>query len=327
MVALGDLNKKNLRRRAEEFGISETFTSLEDLLRKVDCDIIDIATRPESHTELISLAARAGKHILCQKPFAPTLDDAVEIIEICDTYKVRLMVCENWRWFIWFQIIKKILNSGEIGEVKYVRGDFNSKDIPKGQEPPFILSSSQPYFKEMSRLLVYEAGIHLIDVFRFLFGDANSVYARMGKMSSQIAGEDLALLTLDFGEMYGIIDMSWCSRNLKHEQKSEHMLKSEMLIEGSKGSIILDQQGRIQIVRGDGKIDLPEYDWKGEIILKTHFRLHRHFVEGILEGKPFQTDAKDNIKTLEIALKSYDSAQNNKVIMLNKDRLLEGEKE
>ncbi|GAJ09871.1 unnamed protein product, partial [marine sediment metagenome] len=93
-------------------------------------------------------------------------------------------------------------------------------------------------------------------------------------------------------------------------------------IEGSKGSIILERQGRIQIVRGDGKISLPEYDWKGEKILKTHFRLHRHFVEGILENKPFQTDARDNIKTLEIALKSYDSAQDNKAIMLEKDRLL-----
>ncbi|TKJ46653.1 hypothetical protein CEE34_07785 [Candidatus Aerophobetes bacterium Ae_b3a] len=318
VVALCDRHEENLKQRSSEFGIKRTFKDFKKLLEEVDCDIVDIATRPYSHKELVFEAAQAGKHILCQKPFAPTLREAQEMIEVCQDKGVRFMICENWRWFIWFQIIKKILNSGEIGEVKYARITSHSwSTIPKGENPPLLLEDPQSYLKDMERLIIYELGIHFIDVFRFLFGDANSVYARTGKISSQIAGEDLALIILDFGRMYGIIDINWCSRYRNNEQESE-----QMLIEGNKGSIILERQGRIQIVRGDGKISLPEYDWKGETMLKTHFRLHEHFVEGILENKPFQTDARDNIKTLEIALKSYDSAQDNKAIMLEKDRLL-----
>jgi len=318
VVALCDRHKENLEQRSSEFGIERTFKDFKKLLEEVDCDIIDIATRPYSHKELVFEAAQAGKHILCQKPFALTLKEAQEMIGVCQDKGVRFMICENWRWFIWFRTIRDILNSGEIGEVKYARMTSHSwSTIPKGKSPPPLLVSAQSYLKDMKRLIIYEIGIHFVDVFRFLFGDANSVYARTEKMSSQIAGEDLALIILDFGKMYGIIDISWCSRYPKNRQKSE-----EMLIEGSKGSIVLDEQGRIQIIREDGKINLPEYDWKGETKLQTHFRLHKHFVQAILKRKSFETDAKDNIKTLEIALKSYDSAQDNKVIILEKDRLL-----
>lgn len=323
VVALCDRHQENLKQRTSEFGVKRTFKDFKKLLEEVDCDIVDVATRPYSHKELVFESAQAGKHILCQKPFAPTLKEAQEMIGVCEDKGVRFMICENWRWFIWFRVIKDILNSGEIGEVKYVRMISHSwSTIPKGKNPPLLLEDPQSYLRDMERLIIYEVGIHFADVFRFLFGDANSVYARTGKVSAQIAGEDLALIILDFGKMYGIIDISWCSRESKQEQKSE-----QMLIEGSKGSIILDEQGRIHIATENGKINLPEYDWKGETKLQTHFRLHRHFVEGILEGRPFETDAKDNIKTLEIALKSYDSAQNNKVVTLQKNGLLKGEKE
>ena len=317
VVALCDRHEENLEQRSSEFGIKRTFKDFKRLLEEVDFDIVDIATRPYSHKELVLQAAEKGKHILCQKPFAPTIKEAQEMIRASEKCGVRFMICENWRWFIWFRVIRSILNSGEIGEVKYARMTSHSwSTIPKDKNSP--PSSLHPqYFKDMKRLIIYEMGIHYADVFRFLFGDANSVYARIGKMSSQIAGEDLALIVLDFGKMYGIIDMSWCSRDSKNGQESERML-----IEGSKGSIILDEQGRIQIVREYGRIDLPEYDWGDETKLQTHFRLHKHFVEGIRKNRPFQTDARDNIKTLEIALKSYDSAQNNQAIMLEKDRLL-----
>jgi predicted dehydrogenase len=267
VVALCDRHEENLEQRSSEFGIKRTFKDFKKLLEEVDCDIIDIATRPYSHKELVFEAAQAGKHILCQKPFAPTLREAQAMIGVCQDKGVRFMICENWRWFIWFRTIRDILNSGEIGEVKYARITSHT-----------LLVSAPSYFKDMERLIIYEMGVHYADVFRFLFGDANSVYARTGKMSFQIAGEDLALIILDFGKMYGIIDISWCSRDSKNKQKSE-----EMLIEGSKGSIILDEQGRIKIIREDGKINLPEYDWKEETKLQTHFRLHKHFVEGILE--------------------------------------------
>lgn len=318
VVALCDRHPEHFNHLIEKFGKKETFTDFAELLKTVDCDIVDIATRPYSHKELVYQAAEAGKNILCQKPFAPTLAEAREMIEICEDRKIRIMVYENWRWFLWFQVIKRILSTGEIGELKYAKMiSYNWLTIPVGNNPPPIYQHPQTYLKEMKHLLVYEAVIHLIDVFRFLFGEAHSVYAQMQKMSSRVAGEDYALIILTFEKMQGTIDASWCSREPQGEKKCEHML-----IEGTKGSIILKKNGQVQIIREGGEVDFPEYDWKTETKIKSHIRVHRHFIDCILNNCPFQTDARDNIKSLEIVLKSYESAAENKVIKLQGDSLL-----
>jgi len=244
------------------------------------------------------------------------------MIRVCEEKKVRMMICENWRWFIWFQVIKQLLSAGRIGELKYARiVAHNSFTIPKGETPPPILDHPQVYLKDMERLIIYEAAIHLIDVFRFLFGEADSVYARIGRMSSQIKGEDFGLIVLNFGPLPALIDASWCSRENQEETKCEYLL-----IEATQGSIILNQQGQVKIIGEDAKVSFPDYDWASETKLQSHFRLHRHFLDGILKNEPLQTDAKDNIKTLEIALKAYESAQTNSIVTLKKDGLLTDER-
>ena len=82
VVALCDRHEDNLKQRSSEFGIKRTFKDFKKLLEEVDCDIVDIATRPYSHQELVFGSAQAGKHILCQKPFAPTLREAQEMIGV-----------------------------------------------------------------------------------------------------------------------------------------------------------------------------------------------------------------------------------------------------
>ena len=318
VVALCDRHPEHFDHLVERFGNKATFTDFTELLKVVDCDIVDIATRPYSHKELVCKAAEAGKNIICQKPFAPTLAEAQEMIAVCDNNNVRLMVYENWRWFSWFRMIKHILSTCEIGDVKYAKlSSYHWLTIPVGDNPPLIYQHPQTYLKDMKRLLVYEAVIHLIDVFRFLFGDARSVYAFMGKMSEQIAGEDFATIILGFEKMYGTIEVSWCSRESRQERKCEYML-----IEGTKGSIILHHDGRVQIVRQSGKSEFPDYDWKSETKIKSHLRVHRHFVDSLVNKLSFETDARDNIKTLEMVLKSYESAQQNKVIELEGESLL-----
>lgn len=321
VVALCDRHPENLERIASLFPGRRAFTDFGRLLEEVDFDAVDIATRPYSHPPLVAQAARAGKHILCQKPFAASLAEARQMIGEAERNHVRLMVCENWRWFAWFQSIKKLLGAGQIGAVQYARlTAHGSFALPGGSAPAPILQDSQVYLKDMDRLLVYEAAIHLIDVFRFLFGDADSVYARMGRMSAQIRGEDHCLIVLSHGSMYGSIDASWCSRQPRAQGRCEHLL-----IEGSEGTIVLERTGRVMIVRDGGAVRYPPLEWREETKLKSHFRLHAHFVECLLENKPFQTDARDNIKTLEIALKAYESAQANAVVALRKDALLSDE--
>jgi D-apiose dehydrogenase len=223
------------------------------------------------------------------------------------------MVYENWRWFAWFQEIRKLLESTRIGEVKYYRlVSRSSFTIPGAGQPAPILSNGQRYLKDMGRLLVYEFGIHLIDVTRFLFGDVDRVYARMGRLSSDVRGEDHALVVLDHGPVSGSIDVSWCSREpFRPGGKAE-----SLLIEGTGGSIVLETTGRIRIITPKNGTEYHPYDWEGETKLRSHFRVNEHFVRCLREETPFQTDGRDNVKTLEAALSCYESAERNSVVSL-----------
>jgi len=312
LVALCDRHPEHFSRFISTHAARNVYTDFAELLSREQIDAVDIATRPYSHLELVRQSAAAGKHVLCQKPFADTREEALEMIDACERAGVRLMVYENWRWFAWFQEIKKLLGSGRIGEIKYYRLVSRSGlTIPSAGHPAPILSDKQTYLKDVAHLLVYEFAIHLIDVARFLFGEADRVFARIGRMSSVIHGDDYALVVLDHGKVNGCVDVSWCSREPLSAGKSE-----SLLIEGTTGSIILETSGRIRVVTGEKGPEYHRYDWRGETKLKSHIRVHEHFVSCLLEGRPFQTEARDNLRTLDITLKCYDSAAGNSALDL-----------
>lgn len=126
-----DRNKGLLFEKAAQFHIPTEYcyTSLEEMLSEADIDVVDIITPPETHLELVRLAATAGKHIMCQKPFARSVEEAEQMVSIAEAAGVRLMVTENWRWLEPFQIIKKLLAENIVGNmnvIRYTHTDFYS---------------------------------------------------------------------------------------------------------------------------------------------------------------------------------------------------------
>src|SRR5688572_11853967 len=85
ITALCDLDPERLREKAERYGVpaAQRFTDLSAMLNGAAIDIVDIVTGSETHRALAETAAKAGKHILCQKPLAPTLDDAEAMARVC----------------------------------------------------------------------------------------------------------------------------------------------------------------------------------------------------------------------------------------------------
>jgi predicted dehydrogenase len=109
IVAIADPNKDNAQQRAAESGIEpdHIYPSLNDLLAvEGDLDFVDIAAPPGAHLDLIRTAADHGIHILCQKPFAPSLSQARQMIQICEQAGVLLSVNENWRWRSWYRKLR-----------------------------------------------------------------------------------------------------------------------------------------------------------------------------------------------------------------------------
>lgn len=166
---------------------------------------------------------------------------------------------------------------------------------------------------EMDKLILYEWGIHLIDVLRFFFGEVTSVYARMDKVSPLHQGEDRALVTLVLGDVTGLIDISWSTVGAQHR----HSHLERMTLEGDKGVIQLlpDQRDTLRVTTKSDTWQRPAFDGTPEEAYQASYTAaQRHFIECLREGKAPETVASDNIRTLAATLAAYESAARNQVI-------------
>lgn len=315
ITALSNRSREKLVNKGQQFDIpgQQLYQNIDDMLSHADINIVDIVTGPETHPEFVAKAAKAGKHIMCQKPFATSFEEGKEMVRVANEYGVRLMVTENWRWLQPNQIIKRVLDEGKLGKlhvIRYIHTDYYTPRMAPGIELP------QPFFRDMPNLLFYEMGAHWFDTMRFFFGNPKRLYAETLRISPHIMGEDTGVITLGYDDSYAVMDMSWATRreleaSLPDKVSVEH--KEQIIIEGDKGTLKLYKSGRITFIDTTGmetvlaestELDHPE----------SHFRLQSHFIECLNSGEPFQTSGEDNLKTMELIFSTYKSAKQHQVI-------------
>lgn len=312
VVAICDKNEAKAKALAKRFKIPQVFDSVEKLLLKESFEIVDIITPPSSHLSLIQLIAEKGKHIICQKPLAPTLAVAQQIVEITIKAGIRFMVHENFRFQPWYRQMKRLLKEGVIGDQLHTL--YLKMRMGDGWGDRAYLDR-QPYFQTMKRLLIYETGVHYIDVFRFLAGEINSVYARLRKLNPVIAGEDCGLILFDFKNGgQGILDGN---RYNEPDFDNARYTFGVTTIEGNQGTIRLHPDGNITVKKlGQAaySIDYEHEDrnFAGDCVYFTQ----KHFINSIIDNQPFETNGTDYLINLQWQDAIYKSSQLRKEITL-----------
>jgi D-apiose dehydrogenase len=239
LVAICDSNEQASRSAAKHFAGCQSFTNAEQMLAAVDIDVIDIVTPPATHAALIGLSVEKGKHVICQKPFASNYADALALTELAASKRVDLLIHENFRFMPWFRQSKRIIESGQLGQLHNVSFRLRPGD---GQGADAYLSR-QPYFQSMRRFLVVETAIHFIDTFRYLMGEVVAVYARLRRVNPLIAGEDAGIMVFEFANgSTGILDANRCN---DHTASNPRRTMGEMWLEGAARSLRLDGEARL----------------------------------------------------------------------------------
>lgn len=108
----------------EEYGFEKAYGSYEELLADDKVEAVYIALPNNLHKEWTIKAARAGKHILCEKPLGPTANDVKEMVDVCHKENVILMEAFAYLHSPLIKEVKNIMKSGEIGEVKFIETTF-----------------------------------------------------------------------------------------------------------------------------------------------------------------------------------------------------------
>ncbi|MFN2199246.1 MAG: Gfo/Idh/MocA family protein [Anaerolineales bacterium] len=171
-VACGQ-NEADLREFAERWGWEETETDWRKVVAREDVDIVDISVPTYLHYEIAVAAARAGKHIFCEKPLAITVDEARGMYDEAEKAGIVHYLNHNYRRAPAIRLAKRLVEEGRLGQIFHWRGTYLQDWIV---DPSFPLTwhlradraGAGPH---------YDLNSHSVDLARYLVGEINAVTA------------------------------------------------------------------------------------------------------------------------------------------------------
>ncbi|KAI0381251.1 oxidoreductase [Hypomontagnella monticulosa] len=149
------------------------FTSLDTFLADPDLHVVIITTPPETHFPFAQQALRAGKHVLVEKPFVPSVSEAEALIALAKETGRMLCVYQNRRWDSDFLTVQKLLAEGKLGRVVEFETHFDRFRLQKATTWKGSLGMAQ------GGGALYDLGTHLIDQVYVLFGLPRRVFATL----------------------------------------------------------------------------------------------------------------------------------------------------
>jgi len=308
-VAICDPIREKAEKRANQYGVSKVYDNPEEMLDKESVDFVDICTSIETHTALTRMIAGRKLPVVCQKPLATSLSEAEAIVAYCQEAGVPLFVNENWRWQHAIRQFKAMLDSGSVGTPFRGRINFCNN---------YPVFDNQPTLKNLERFILSDMGSHILDMARFLFGEAHSIYAQNQRIHSDIKGEDVSTVMMTMGENRTtvICEMSFASR-----MENERFPETYAYVEGDKGFLELGPDFWIRQTTDDGTLAKryapPRYPWANPDYSVVHSSIvscHSNFVEALQGKGEAETTGADNLKTMRLIFDAYETIRTGQAI-------------
>lgn len=302
LVAVCDIVTERANQAAQISGAT-SYTDYRQLLEREDIEMVDICLPTNLHAQAAVAAMEAGKHVLCEKPMAHTLEAARAMIEAVRANGVKLMIGHVRRFDHRYASIKAQLDAGKVGEPVFIRR-------AERQFLPFPPDAWQ-WDPKRGGGVILDIGVHVTDMFRWLFGeDAVEVYAvaRSVREAAQEAGSfDHALVTCKFPEgKVGFAEISWA-----YPRGFGGALYAQLDVVGTRGKISYSDKDTnpLLIYTPDKGHELPRYF---RFMSTTEYAFEeeiRHFVRCVLEGGEPAVSLEDAYAALGMALAAQRSAE------------------
>jgi 1,5-anhydro-D-fructose reductase (1,5-anhydro-D-mannitol-forming) len=282
---------------AERHGAEWSSTEYDAMLARPDVDAILITTPNGLHAEQVVSAARAGKHVLSDKPLALSADDAQRAVDACAAASVRLGMNFQTRHHRCFEEVRRVIRSGEIGDVTHVQVDASpGTRRPAGWRTNLEMAG----FGSVNNIAV-----HLYDLVRFLLDQEVTEVSALFDVGREHAVEVLPMVLLRFG-----------GGSLAYANGNQVAFKpfNEIVIYGTKGRI--DGRG---LTRPETEGDLRVATEAGERI--THFsnadcyrRTLAAFTDAVLSDREPNPSGLDGLRSVQLTDAIGRSAREGRVV-------------
>ncbi|MBN2611435.1 MAG: Gfo/Idh/MocA family oxidoreductase [Bacteroidales bacterium] len=302
-VALYNRTKSKADDLARRFGIPHTYDDTEEMMKNEELDFIDIITDVDTHSKFVELASKHRKHVICQKPMAPSFVIAKKMMQVTHEAGVKFYVHENYRWQPQIRRMKQILDSGVIGKPFRCNSLWNTA---------FPLFETQPFLATLEQFALTDQGSHQFDVLRYLFGEAETIYTQIQTVNPTIKGEDVATSLLRMKNGMVCVQQISFSSPLEKEVFPQVLL----LVEGDKGSVRLDPDYNFAITSGNKttyeKMTMQKFSWQTERLEPEPpgiVACNNDILQDLQGNGKAETTGEDNFETVRLVWAAYESAK------------------
>ena len=263
-----------------------------------DCDAVIICSENIHHRSLAEQAAKAGKHILCEKPLATTPTDAKTMIDVCAAVNVLLMTAFPCRFAPAFTQMLSLVQNGDIGEVLAVRGTNRGRN-PGGWFIDKALSGGGA---------VMDHTVHVTDLLRVLLGaECATVFCEADNGIYHQGFDDTGFLALGFDTgVFATLDASW-----SRPQVFPTWGDVTMGVVGTKGVLEMNMMGQSSTLYSDRNHNISHAHWGSDM----DSGLVRAFVQAVSTGEmPSQiATGIDGLRAVEVVDAAYRSVATGQV--------------
>jgi len=301
LVAACDVAEAKLQEFGQKWGVARLLADWRQLVASKDVDAVCVLLPHDLHEEVCTAAARAGKHILVEKPIARTLEESDAIIRAAQQAGVVLMVAHNQRYYPANRKIRRLLDDGVLGELFCARIDHHQSFSPP---------ADRAWWRSREAVgggCVIGSGIHRLDLLRWYLGEAQEVFAFQTDDPRRLEAEVACVATLRFCS--GAIAEFFCNWGSLRPPATTH---EGMSLFGREGCLYFDGAIRVS--------SLGRKDFGPDLTVVPHDErcesMWEHFADCVEKKLTPLTSGPDGRKSLELVLAIYRSAETGKPVRL-----------
>lgn len=307
LVACVDQSPAARAQASDELGF-EAFASLDEALEEVVADAVLVATDLPSHVAVGSVALAAGKHVLSEKPLAPSIGEGLALVELADQQQRTFMVSQNYRYFPAVQAVRQLVRDGMLGRVLHVDVEFRRFSDP--------LSSPPSRNRRWAEPLLLDMAIHHFDLLRAVLGlEPTSVCCATRNPAwadYRDAPEGDAMIS--FGDQ---VEVSYRGSWIHPERQT--LWAGEWRMEFEEGELWWTSRASQNDAGQDAVRHYDHYGAGKEVPLPAVARLDRagaleEFVAAVEGGTEPETSGRDNLGSLALSHAAIESARRGRLV-------------
>ena len=304
VLGITDVFKDGLQDLADKYGIEKVYEDYKEMLADSEIDAVLVCSSTDTHADISIEAAKAGKHIFCEKPVDLTPEKVQAVIDAVDEAGVKLQVGFNRRFDHNFAHVRSLINDGKVGDLELIK--ITSRD--PAPPPAEYAAVSGGIFLDMT--------IHDFDMARFLAGcDVTEVYANATCLVDPAIGEagdvDTAIINLKFENgALGVIDNS---------RRAAYGYDQRIEVFGSLGAAMAanDTPTNVTVMNAEGvTTDKPLY-----FFLERYMQSFRdemiQFVDAVINDKATPTTGIDGLNSILVALAAKKSVKEGRPVKIS----------